>query len=329
MASYLMPDVFAAVTILVAALLTLHRGNLSALEKIALALLSCLAITFHASHLLLACGLLVIAPVISRFLHDSWSQTAAILAWLGVPLLCAVVGILIVGIVGFKEVSVAPASPPFLLARVIEDGPGYRYIKEMCPRERFAVCAFSDDLPRTANEFLWLPEGVMTPASPEVRKQIREQEMEVVWAAVRAYPLDQAWASARAFVYQLGNFELWPFYWGHLDFSNPRDPRPPRPPSKEHGLFIAFSVIHYVVVIASVLVLVRVSVSQMRPLPREHVALVVFIGLGIIGNAAICGVLSGLAGRYQSRVIWLLPLLAAASVIARMSHFRWYTRGTS
>jgi hypothetical protein len=326
----LMPDVFAAVTILIAALLTLHRGNLSALEKIALTLLFCLAITVHASHLPLAFGLLVIAPVISRFLHDSWSQTAAILAWLGVPLLCAVVGILIVGIIGFKEVSLAPASPPFLLARVIENGPGYRYIKEMCPRERFAVCAFSDDLPRTAEEFLFLPEGVMTPASPEVRKQISEQEMEVVWAAVRAYPLDQARASTRAFVYQLGQFALGEFfYWGHLDFSDPRDPRPPRPPSQQHGFFIAFSVIHYVVVIASVLVLVRVSVSEIRPLPREHVALVAFIGLGIIGNAAICSVLSGTADRYQSRVIWLLPLLAAATVIARMSHFRWYATDTS
>ena len=169
----------------------------------------------------------------------------------------------------------------------------------------------------------------MTPASPEVRKQISDQEMEVVWAAVRAYPLDQAWASMRGFVYQLGLFALKPFWWGHLDFSNPRDPRPPRPPSQESGFFIGFSVIHYVVVIASVLVLVGVSVSQIRPLPREHLALVVFVGLGIIGNAAICGILSSPADRYQSRVIWLLPLLAAASVIARMSHVRRYASGPS
>lgn len=91
---------------------------------------------------------------------------------------------------------------------------------------------------------------------------------------------------------------------------------------------VAFSMLHYVVVIASVLVLVCVTVSQ-RPLPREHVALVVFIGLGIIGNAAICGILSGAAGRYQSRVIWLLPLLAAASVIARLLRTRRYASGPS
>jgi hypothetical protein len=33
--------------------------------------------------------------------------------------------------------------------------------------------------------------------------------------------------------------------------------------------------------------------------------------LGVLLNAAVCGVLSGPHDRYQARTIWLVPLLAA------------------
>ena len=32
--------------------------------------------------------------------------------------------------------------------------------------------------------------------------------------------------------------------------------------------------------------------------------------LGVVGNAAICGMLSMTLDRYQARVVWLVPLLA-------------------
>jgi hypothetical protein len=321
MASYLMPDLFAAVAILTAALLTFYRSHLSLAVKLLVALLFCGSITVHASHLPLAAGLLLIAPLISRIFLGTWRGGVATLSWLAIPIVLAVGAIVTVGIVGFKTVSLAPASPPFVLARAIKDGPAYRYIKEMCPRDRFAVCAFSEDLQPSAFWFLWAPDGAMERASPEVRHEIRRQEMEVVWAAVRAYPLEQLRASANNLFHQLGDFALHEFWWGSLDFSNPRHPQPPPRESGGRAFFAAFSAIHYVVVVASVVVLVGASLRRSEPLPREHLALIVFVVLGILGNDAICSIFSGPADRYQSRVIWLLPLLATPIALMLFSSY--------
>jgi hypothetical protein len=40
----------------------------------------------------------------------------------------------------------------------------------------------------------------------------------------------------------------------------------------------------------------------------------------VIANAFVTGVLSEVDGRYQSRVIWLLPLLAGAFVLEWLDH---------
>ena len=321
--SYLMPDVFAAVVILATALLALYHRSLSRAELVALVLLLSFAITAHPTHLLLGGGLLVVAPLAARVAHGVWRETPAILTWLGLPLVLAVAGLLFVGIVGFKSVSVVPASEPFMLARAIDDGPAYRYIKERCPRERFVVCAFADRLPtRSAHVFLWEPDGVMSRASPAERAQIAAQEMDVVWAAIRAYPLEQLYASSRNVVRQLTAFGLGQFWWGRLDLSNPEDPSVPRYVEEERGFFAAFTAIHYAVVIASLLVILGLSFARTARLAREHLALVAVIGLGILGNAAICAVLSGPAERYQIRVVWLVPLLAAAIGIARLMRSR-------
>jgi len=39
---------------------------------------------------------------------------------------------------------------------------------------------------------------------------------------------------------------------------------------------------------------------------------------GIAANAIICGVISGPNGRYQMRVVWILPVVAASVVASRV-----------
>jgi hypothetical protein len=66
--------------------------------------------------------------------------------------------------------------------------------------------------------------------------------------------------------------------------------------------------------IASLLVLLILSVRRQLPEPIRGYAAALLCALLI--NAAICGALSGPKGRYEMRLIWILPVVAAAIACA-------------
>ena len=55
-----------------------------------------------------------------------------------------------------------------------------------------------------------------------------------------------------------------------------------------------------------------------RPLGFASPAgMLLFVVVALVVNACVCANLSGLFGRYQGRVAWLLPVLVAAATLAR------------
>jgi len=54
------------------------------------------------------------------------------------------------------------------------------------------------------------------------------------------------------------------------------------------------------------------------------VELTAVVGLGVIGNAFVTGVLSTVLGRYQSRVVWLV--VAVALLLAAANSRAWPSR---
>jgi hypothetical protein len=89
-------------------------------------------------------------------------------------------------------VSLAPNRVPVLLARSIEDGPGRWYLEEECAHvDRYAICELFDEIPRSVFEMLWAEDGIRT-ATDEQMARIRAEETEIVLAAARRYPLQQA-----------------------------------------------------------------------------------------------------------------------------------------
>ena len=61
-------------------------------------------------------------------------------------------------------------------------------------------------------------------------------------------------------------------------------------------------------VISTILATVAL-LALFRRLPADGRALVAVCTCGLVFNAVICATFSGVADRYQGRVIWLLPLL--------------------
>jgi hypothetical protein len=68
-------------------------------------------------------------------------------------------------------------------------------------------------------------------------------------------------------------------------------------------------------VIASLIVMAAFLPYVWRHRPIRILGIGVVIISTVIANALVTGVLSGVETRYQSRVIWLLPLLAALLIL--------------
>jgi hypothetical protein len=103
-----------------------------------------------------------------------------------------------------RGVSLAPNRVPVLLARSIEDGPGRWYLEEECAQvDRYAICELFDEIPSSVFEMLWAEDGIRT-ATDEQMARIRAEETEIVLAAARRYPLQQAQALVGNTLYQAG-----------------------------------------------------------------------------------------------------------------------------
>ncbi len=310
-ASYLMPDLYAGLLILTGAMLAFAWAELSRPERLALMALYLAAITFHPTHLLLAVGLAALALLLPAAASDRRRR----LARLGLPVPVAAAAMLAVGWLGFAEPSLTPHGPPFLLARSWEDGPARDYLATACPESGWAICAEFDRLAPSAQEFLWRPDDAYWNLPPATRAAIRAEEKAIVLQAVMVEPVGQLRASLKNAAVQLGRFGLDDFVLGRGAAVTPEDYTfvyLPQAPAAVWGLGWFTAIIQ----VATVAALVGVAIWWLRAPPRcAGRSLAWFILAAVALNAVICGVLSGPHPRYQSRVVWLLPLLAVGLLV--------------
>lgn len=310
-ASYLMPDLYAGLLILAAATLAFAWGRLTRWERAGLVALHLLAASFHSSHLLLAAGLAVFAAALAP---PGMRRRAG----MGLGLLAASAMALLVaaGWLGFGRLTPAPQAPPFLLARSWEDGPARLYLEAACGRgEAFAICRHLATLPPTAQELLWNPTRSYWAMSLADRAAVRDEEKAIVMRAVLARPLLQAEAALRNGAIQLARFGLDDHVVGRgaaVTLEDYTFVYLPQAPAALWGLG-GFSAFLYGVTALGLLALLAWLLRQgdERAWRLSAVAL-----LGIISNALICGALSGPNDRYQARVIWLVPVLAAGFLLS-------------
>ena len=245
----------------------------------------------------------------------------------------------------------------FLLAQLLENGTAISYLEKACPQRRFAVCAYLDELSS------YRPEMVTEPGCGSMRTSLaveflfggpldrlgglRAEQSEagaIVAGTLWAYPLEQFRAAIENGWRQLFRFrageglcaysetEFWsttihnifgPVVYNHyLESKQIRD-----------ALFDRFELLNYIhatVLVASSLVVIGfLVVGGLRKQPRAFFAGIVVIVL-VAGNAFTLGVLSPVVSdRYQSRVIWLVPLLAGCLVLERLPYLGHRKRNAS
>jgi hypothetical protein len=327
---YLMPDVFAGLCILAAALLIAFYERLSRVELMALGLLLACSLLFHRSHVLTA-GMLLgsVTLFVPFFVRSRLGRTAPALALIGATVAIGAVGFIMLDVAVSKITGRVGTPPPFLLARVIEDGPGTSYLRQTCGEEHYAVCRFVDRMPIQEDDFLWSREperGVWYVVSPEERVQIAQEQYAIVLRSFLHAPLAQMEAIARNFGQQVIHFSVVEFdvgeqlkrfisdSFGGAQAEHFMASRIARDDIDLNDLK-ALSAVHYLVVVGALILLLL----RFRTLDTGAKAVFAIVLAGVVLNALATGTVSTPNHRFQARVIWLLPALAAIVEFGRLA----------
>jgi hypothetical protein len=324
-ASFLMPDIFAGLTILGVGNLLVYGAAISIWQLVIWTGLLGAALSFHASHLLLALAVLaifVVVAVVSRA-GVPWRGATAVV----VAAVLAVAGEAAFTLAVAKILGAAPVRPPVLMARMIADGPGARYLKAECPGAGFAMCRFADRPPVVAAGIAadihctaYRPEDealgeIFAAADLDARRALAAQQYAFAVAVFAHDPLAEITAIVHDVATQLGCFGLAEFDYrdGHTFFED-RVPQPYLAAMQRsrawNGVIPVrlFTTLVLVVAIASTIYVAGALISPRHD--RKLARFVEVLLLGVVLNAVICGAISGPYDRYQARVIWLVPFAA-------------------
>ncbi len=354
--TFAMPDVFAGIGGAAFVLLLTQTDRLKRREIVGLWLLSAYAMAIHKSHLgtgaVMAVGgaflvWLMGLPLASAGRRMALLLSAALLAWFA--------GFVAEGTyharTGYKL-----GHPPFMMARVLADGPGVAYMRYACAHgETYAVCKYQDNVVRStnikesvelnSNLILWSDRktlGVFNLADRPTRTRLEQEETRFVIGALKFDPVGVTLTALENWGDQLVSIQvddplrnpavyLRGRYWKTTfipqmipNFDACRPPNDCRPPFR----FEYLADWHGAVMIATVLLLAwRLSRRDVRKAvfarglrtddEAARVASVILMLAAVtLVNAAVCGMLSGPFARYQSRLSWLMPVGAGLMMCA-------------
>jgi hypothetical protein len=344
--SLLLPDIWAGVAIgAVATLFALPR-RLTRFDVAALAAMIVFGALAHNSIPPVLIAMMLGGGILWALLRRTAADPRLGLAVCAAALVVALAGGLAFNAMVKHSVGKPPLLPPFLTARVIQDGTGLRFIRERCATQPFEVCRYAARLPMPADDFLWgmTPKnGVFETASHDSRRALGDEQTRFAIAAATAYPLQQATASLKNTLAQLGDTELSDFtYKPSVAASLVGDL-----PAEHQGELRASRAFHQAWPLrmlqglqTGALLLALLAAVWMIAHPRQTVTVeedenqtaallfAMLVVVGVLANGAVCGILSSLFGRYQARVMWDLPLAALALAYVRPQGLRilWRNR---
>lgn len=332
--SFVMPDILGPLVYLAMWLLVFARETLSRGERWGLCVLAVWGITAHATHLMLALGVSVLLGMMLWAVRR-WEAEEMLrgVSGVGVAQAAALVAGAVVLQLGanaylFGHASLFGNHPPYLMARVVADGPGAEYLRQNCagsaelppgrPGLDWAVCAHVNALPDNDDDFLWAPGSIWLGADKATQKRLLAEEMPLVRASVRAYPRQQLARSWANFTGQLNDFSVYDFDdndWmrAHIGLVIPSAVwQYPRSRQAQDDMPVDFftPLIRWVVIACAVLLAGLLPWMGLRRRVRL-LGLVLVVVPVLVANAFVTAVLSSSDSRYEARVIWLLPLTAA------------------
>ena len=182
---------------------------------------------------------------------------------------------------------------------------------------KLKLCPYRNELPPTADDFLWGNSMFNTLGRFE---GMNEEMGYIVKQSLAEYPLWQAKAAVVATVDQLldvatgeGTNGWLPHTYGIIERYIPSQTKPMRAARQQHWdiNFALVNWLHVPVAFGSMLAMLAiVGHAIWRRRPDDVTLLAATVTLALLGNAVICGVISGPHDRYGARMVWIATFTA-------------------
>ncbi|MGB3272449.1 MAG: hypothetical protein WBA66_06090 [Xanthobacteraceae bacterium] len=323
--SLLLTDIFAGLAVLALYLLVVHRARFGAAETVGLVVFIAFSAASHNATLGVVAGLCAVGFAARPWLKGRLSLSGLALGTLALAL--GAVMLLAANVALSGRLAWTPGGSAIAFGRMLQDGLVARYLNDHCARERLKLCPYRNELPRTADDFLWGNSMFNTLGRFD---GLGEEMAHIAGRALIAYPGAQAKAALRATAQQLvmvatgeGSHDWIAHTWGIFERYLPQELPAMRAARQQQGTFdfTLVNLIHVPVALASLLALVAILAhAAWRRRLDDKTLLGAVAALAILGNAFLCGALSGPHDRYGARMAWLATfavLIVAASAADR------------
>nr|HEV8009040.1 hypothetical protein [Bradyrhizobium sp.] len=323
LASMLLTDIFAGLSVLSLFILVLHGDRTSTVEKCLLFAFTAFAAATHSATLAVLLGLCCSGWIARPWLGDRIAVSGLLQGSLTV-----IAGALMLLSANFAlsgQFAWTPGGYGVAFGRMMQDGIVARYLKDHCPEQRLKLCPYRSELPPTADDFLW---GHSMFDKLGRFEGLNDEMGFIVQRSLVEHPLWQAEAAMVATAQQLvevatgeGSDNWIAHTWGIIERYMPTQVAAMRAAHQQRGdlHFTVINWIHVPVALVSMLLVVVVLAIAIRRRRLDDLALLAAtVSLALLGNAFVCGVISGPHDRYGARIVWIATLVA---LIAAIRHF--------
>lgn len=331
----LLPDILAPAGVLALFLMIEGRQSRGLAGQVALALVVGFAGATHTGTVALLLGLILgtlLVMGLSALFRAGRAWGRRRIAALGAGALALALGALAVPVtnkIAFDQFRFTPGGDVFLFGRLVQDGIASRYLADHCPDATLKLCDYQaalyepDGRQMGNDSFLWwggsplYKIGGWDEAGPELARITRE--------SLVLYPdlhLKAAWNSFARQIFLIGtgdglNDTHWHTRWVFEKYFP--EELPAFDAARQRSGAIPFDSLDMVNVpvglaaMALLPVIVLVFFWLRLGGPARFAA---FVGITLVGNAFICGVLSNPHDRYESRLVWLAVLAVVVAGLA-------------
>jgi hypothetical protein len=323
LASMLLTDIFAGLSVLSLYILVLHGERISAPEKFLLFVFTAFAAATHSATLGVLFGLCALGWIARPLLRAQIPLSGLVQGSL--TLVAGALMLLAANFALSGQLAWTPGGTGVAFGRMLQDGIVTRYLRDHCPQAQLKLCPYRDQLPATADQFLWGNSMFNTLGR---FKGLGDEMGFIVTRSLAEYPLWQAEAAIAATAQQLvdvatgeGNNGWIPHTYGIIERYLPAQLAPMRAAHQQHSDidFAGINRIHVPVALLSMLTVFAMFAGAVLRRRLDDLALLAAtVSFALLGNAFICGVISGPHDRYGARLVWLASLVA---LIAAFRHF--------
>jgi hypothetical protein len=335
----IMPDIFTGVLVLAILVLTFGWHRLQTSERWFTLLLIPACISFHNANLLVA---LAAGPALGAMSMVGWRpgpQGFRRFFMMAVAAALGVVALMSANVIAHGKFTLSSGSPVFLFAKLLDDGPALEVLESECPGAGYAVCNQLDglreyksrvsDLPGAGSltdHFLWEgpleslgwfsgfePEAIILTGKALRRLSWKQAELSLGHAASQFIHV----ATGDGLISFAPDVQPSPairWTFGESVYSSYFASE------QQNGMldFALLNSLHGLALVISALAMLGMAAMWWRT-DKLALYITIFTLMFLVGNATIMGILSAVHDRYQSRIIWLVPLFAVLGLMRSLS----------